>query len=413
MNIKFNPRMSFLSFLIVIVLLTTTTKMIQLCDCFAISSMSTRTHNTKQQAVPRSRVSIRSTSIDDNMVTPISSSSSSSSSRSMSNNTKSIVHSDDKKNNIQHQQMMTFIGTRHVITEPIVIPTLSSNQLLHTFFTNDNNRNLLFPNNNAVSLNLLEYLTAKNEDSRNNYNYDDNNKMLYDFDNNEIINRWRKEAQLGGGEGPTIHDITSSIIQSTSSSNYQHNNNNNKLALFKIDALLQMPGLKITSQSTIGMKLIFNNDYPEYQFTLLDSELIPNGPKPIVWLFNKLTKYRDSTSSFTKVRVERVTNHSSIHFSASTSSRDSWHGDSMSDEETIVFVTDARLETRMHLPPKLLKVLPNVNIAKFEKQGSEAVQKLLEKELEPALYGFRDAFCKFMERSTTRTRKSDISSLKP
>ena len=56
---------------------------------------------------------------------------------------------------------MTFIGTRHVITEPIVIPTLSSNQLLHTFFTNDNNRNLLFPNNNAISLNLLEYLTAK------------------------------------------------------------------------------------------------------------------------------------------------------------------------------------------------------------------------------------------------------------
>ena len=61
-------------------------------------------------------------------------------------------------------------------------------------------------------------------------------------------------------------------------------------------------------------------------------------------------------------------------------------------QQQIVFVTDAKMETRMQLPSKLLKVLPNVNIAKFESQGSASVQKLLEKELGPALNGFGRTF---------------------
>eukprot|EP01083_Nonionella_stella_P285644 972389_1 len=162
-----------------------------------------------------------------------------------------------------------------------------------------------------------------------------------------------------------------------------------------------MPGLKIISESTIGMKLILDIDnnnnnesssssssfYPEYQFTLLESNLKPNGPRPIVWLFNKLTKYRDSTSSFTKVRVEEVQN---VQDSSNSNSNNN-------KQPKIAFVTDARLETNMHLPSRLLRVLPNVNISKFETQGSEAVQKLLEKELEPALNGFCNAFCNFMK----------------
>jgi hypothetical protein len=173
---------------------------------------------------------------------------------------------------------------------------------------------------------------------------------------------------------------------------------NSNQSVFKIDALLQMPGLNIISQSTIGMKLLLSNginnhnnkledDYPEFQFTLLDSQLKPNGPKPVVWLFNKLTKYRDSTSSFTRVRVEQVMDKDK-------------HDDTNDHTNTnpkIRFVTDARLETRMHLPSSLLKVLPNVNIDKFEIQGSEAVQKLLEKELEPALNAFCDAFVLYLE----------------
>lgn len=244
------------------------------------------------------------------------------------------------------QTTMTFIGTKQVQTKPISIPKSTSTiQNLNDFFSVDSNRNLLFPTNNAQTLHLNQI-------------------------NNRLIDTWQKEAALGGGTGPAN---TSSFVD---------DNSRNKFSVFKIDAPLQMPGLKIISESTIGMKLTLSDgEYPEYQFTLLDSHLIPSGPAPLVWLFQKLTQYRDTTSSFTKVRAEAVPS--------------STYGSDNSSE--IVFVTDARLETRMHLPSTLLKLLPNVNIAKFEKQGSDAVQRLLERELEPALNIFSRAFCSFVE----------------
>ena len=110
----------------------------------------------------------------------------------------------------------------------------------------------------------------------------------------------------------------------------------------------------------------------------MESKLIPNGPPPVVWFFNQLMKYRDTTSSFTRVRAEMRGNHD------------------------IAFVTEARLDTSVRLPSKMLNVLPNVNVARFEKQGSEAIQKLLEKDLEPALNDFCDAF---MAYSLNRGRK--------
>ena len=253
---------------------------------------------------------------------------------------KRLSHRIGVERNDKSIQQMVFIGTRQVMTSPISISKSKPEfiQLLNAFFSNDLNRNLLFPNNNAETFNMEDI-------------------------NDDLIETWAYEATLGGGQSPLMNENDQSQITSATT----------KQAVFKIDALLNLPGLKIISQSTIGMKLILSKEaYPEYQFTLLDSKLIPQGSVPVVWLFKKLTKYRDTTSSFTKVRMEEV------------------------DEGKIIFVTDARLETRINLPPKLLKVLPNVNVAKFEKQGSEAVHKLLEKELEPALNGFCDACCAFM-----------------
>eukprot|EP00551_Chaetoceros_affinis_P006331 CAMPEP_0203680122 /NCGR_PEP_ID=MMETSP0090-20130426/38032_1 /ASSEMBLY_ACC=CAM_ASM_001088 /TAXON_ID=426623 /ORGANISM="Chaetoceros affinis, Strain CCMP159" /LENGTH=305 /DNA_ID=CAMNT_0050548035 /DNA_START=332 /DNA_END=1249 /DNA_ORIENTATION=+ len=300
---------------------------------------------------------------------------------------------------------MKFVATKRVKTEPISIPNVnvdttsaapSTNsliELLNEFFSNESNRNLLFPNNNAESLSSNEHGKLQQQQ----------------FISHEFVEKWTTEAQLGGGEGPTvvqvqvddddtinIHRPQTSFQQplyklvnepTTTIVNNGRNNNHYQVeerqAIFKIDARLQMPGLQIISESTIGMKLLLpspsssssslENQFPEYQFTLLESNLKPKGRAPVVWLFNKLTKYRDSTSSFTKVRVETVT------------------------PDQIMFVTDAKMETRMHLPSKLLKVLPNVNIEKFESQGSASVQRLLEKELGPALNGFGQAFYDFIQ----------------
>ncbi len=314
----------------------------------------------------------------------------------------------------QKPQTMKFIATKRVETEPISIPkymvdmnmnmnmescerettkTKSLTALLNEFFSNDSNRNLLFPSNNAESLNNVGE-----------YDYEEEQLISQEF-----VEKWATEAKLGGGKGPTVVQIGTSkdggnqpLYKLVNEESVDGGAHFEKQSIFKIDALLQMPGLQIISESTIGMKLLLpshvppptttpenqkaglQNDneviiFPEYQFTLLESNLKPKGRAPVVWLFNKLTKFRDSTSSFTKVSVEKVTNNQEQE-------------QQEQQQQQIVFVTDAKMETRMHLPSKLLKVLPNVNIAKFESQGSASVQRLLEKELGPALNGFGRAF---------------------
>lgn len=243
---------------------------------------------------------------------------------------------------------MKFVGQHHVKTDPVSF-TGDSN-LLDDYFSIDEYRELLFPNNNATFL--------------------DRNISP------ELFQRWCKEAEFGGkAKGPIVKSLPNNehILQ-------LHDSINEKVHLMKITANLQMPSLQVTSESIIGVKLLLsrremNRDVmPALQFTLLDSKLVPEGGKTVTWIFNQIMKYRDSTSSFTQVTTERV------------------------DKDNIVFITDARLETRIHIPSGILKYLPSVNVEKFEQQGSASIQKLLEKDLEPALVSFARQFSKVKAR---------------
>jgi hypothetical protein len=240
---------------------------------------------------------------------------------------------------------MTFIGTKHVTTPSVPLPGTAP--LLDDYFSMQEYRALLFPNNNAT---------------------------VFDGPiSDELFATWCREAELGGATGPTLK-TNGGILE-------LYNSETEKQQIMKITAVLQMPSLQIRSESIIGVKLLLskrdksNDVFPELQFTLLDSQLIPDGTSVAAkWIFNQLMKYRDSTSSFTRVTAERT------------------------DERQIAFTTDARLETRIHIPSSILKFLPTVDVAKFEQTGSESIQKLLEKDLEPALLGFRNAFKTFSEK---------------
>ena len=92
--------------------------------------------------------------------------------------------------------------------------------------------------------------------------------------------------------------------------------------------------------------------------------------------------YRGVTSSFTRVRVEDV-------------SEEVNGGEGR--QRMIRFVTDARLQVRVQLTRGAMRALPGVNAARFERQGSRSVQKMLEKELEPALMEFYAAYLRWVE----------------
>lgn len=244
---------------------------------------------------------------------------------------------------------MSFLGEKVVTTAPA---PFTRSKDVQEFFLQERFRNLLFFRNDVS--------TIRNP-------------------TNEMMCRWSSELKLGGGV--ELDHIDGSMGLGPNES------------IIHIKTDLSMPGLKILTKNTIGAKLILfeqsgdgeegdgascNLDagLPEYQFTLLESELIPEGAAPLVWLFKKLTRFRDTTSSFTRVRANNAGG---------------------VDCDKIIFTTEARLETRIQIPQKGIKALPGVDVAKFERQGSKSIQKLLEKELEPALNEFRNAYARYIE----------------
>lgn len=241
---------------------------------------------------------------------------------------------------------MSFLGEKMVTTSPV--PYTNSKDV-QEFFVQEKYRNLLFFRNDVTTVTQPT---------------------------NDMMRRWSSELKLGGGV--ELDNIDASMKLGSNES------------IIRIKTNLSMPGLKILTINTIGAKLLLEQSsgeegdgtscnldtcLPEYQFTLLESELIPEGAPPLVWLFNKLMRFRDTTSSFTRVRAN---NAGGVHC------------------DKVKFTTEARLETRIQIPRKGIKALPGVDVANFERQGSKSIQKLLEKELEPALNEFRDAYARYV-----------------
>ncbi len=292
---------------------------------------------------------------------------------------------------------MKFVGTKHVATPPMVVESITSDYdskhedidqllqgLMNEYFSNDDHRNLLFPNNNSV--NYRGPITR------------------------ELIETWCREAERGGATGPDIIENFDGTISLCNS------NESVKEQIMQISTVLEMPSLHIKSESTIGVKLLLGSGgrtnengrlFPEFQFTLLDSQLIPEGSKPAMWVFNQLIKFRDLTSSFTRVTVESA--HEGNKMNAKGDHMKYNNGSNINDSsKRISFITDARLETRIHIPSAVMKILPSsFDVSKFEKSGSESVQKLLEKELEPALLAFCDSFHTFAMQCQQNTYQSE------
>lgn len=232
---------------------------------------------------------------------------------------------------------MHFAGSQKVTSVPISISSKENAQIIvKDYFMQDNYRDLLFPNNNATKWETPLPI--------------------------EMYRTWCDQAESNGCTGPNVVETLFGEAQIV-------NTKDELASVIKISVNMHFPGLKILSESYIGVKVLAKAlSFPEYQFTLLRSDLIPEGNPAVMWTFNQIIKYRDSTSSFTRVTVE-----------------DKGGG-------SIVFVTDARLGTTISIPAGILQFLPMLDIEKYEKQGSNSIQKLLEKDLSPALNNFAESF---------------------
>jgi len=232
--------------------------------------------------------------------------------------------------------LLKFVGEATTITDPVPLPSQASDdgKSLAAFFSIDSHRDLLMRGTG----NTVEPMEA----------------------NKELMERWITEAKRVGAVPPDEGDP---LLQVTTTG-------------------IQFPGLKILSVATIGAKLIVDDDsgYPVHEFTLVKDTIKAEGPRPIRFIFNKLTATRDE-------EAKEQTTHSLTRTTAKPADSD--------DQMMIVFISSSYLEVDVSFPKVLLRILP-VSKEKAEEQGSQSILKTIEKDSGPALESFKDAYLKYM-----------------
>ena len=225
--------------------------------------------------------------------------------------------------------LLKFVGEATTTTDPVPMPP--SGISLADFFAIDSHRDLLMKGTG----NLVEPMKS----------------------NDELMERWAVEAKKVGAVPPQKGDT---LLQVTTSG-------------------IQFPGLKILSVATIGAKLIADEDggYPVHEFTLVKDTIKAEGPRPIRFIFNKLTAMRDE-------EAKEQTTHSLTRTTAKSAGGDK-----------LVFLSSSYLEVDVTFPRVLLRILP-VSKEKAEEQGSQSILKTIEKDSGPALDNFKKAYMKYV-----------------
>jgi hypothetical protein len=160
----------------------------------------------------------------------------------------------------------------------------------------------------------------------------------------EIWDRWFKEADLTGTPTPRP--------------------NVDEILLVKSSGIPFPLGLTMFVESIVGVSLVLpeesESSFPEYQFTLIKDTIRAEGPRAIVWIYEKITgassgqKEGQATHSFSTLKVESSTD----------------------KPGEIVFQSDVRIEVNVYFPKILLLILP-MSREKSNALGSESTQKTL------------------------------------
>jgi len=194
----------------------------------------------------------------------------------------------------------------------------------------------------------------------------------------ELMEWWREEIQRSGCMGVMPEETD---------------------AMYEIEAPgMNFPGLVVSSFSGVGTKLVetttttstatTDNDEDarqeqqqqfEYQYTLVYSKTIPEGPRMLKWVFNKLIGANGNAErnahSFSKLIVEQTASE-------------------------VVFKAKTNLEIDIKFPAMLLKILP-MSKEKAEEEGSAAVQTTIDKDNKPAFSNIADKYLEFLSSSSS------------
>jgi len=161
-----------------------------------------------------------------------------------------------------------------------------------------------------------------------------------------LYNLWKVEASNAGFETPLVGDA---ILCVTTNG-------------------IHFPGLTIRTRATVGCKKVLVDTTPQLQITLITDELQAQGPDSLVWVFRQLTGGKKQRSSSSERRT-----HSTNTISAEKQS-----------DGNVLFRSVATLTIDVNFPSLLMSVLP-VSKEMAQRQGSDSIRKVVERDIGPAL----------------------------
>ena len=190
-----------------------------------------------------------------------------------------------------------------------------------------------------------------------------NNKaeILLGEEANKLMNEWKKQTVKVGASTPDAekHPELDVICRVNTSG-------------------INFVGLEVKSDALIGTKLVRKeNSSPEIQLVFIKDSQYAEGPKILVWIFNKLTGKGDKKAKTEKEQM--VTSFSKFYATSSN------EGDEIS------LVIETSLDIAVQFPKILLKILP-VSKEKAEEQGSNSILKTLEKDTGASLKRIEEYF---------------------
>ncbi|GFH51172.1 hypothetical protein CTEN210_07648 [Chaetoceros tenuissimus] len=190
-----------------------------------------------------------------------------------------------------------------------------------------------------------------------------NNKaeILSGEESNKLMNEWKKQTLKVGASTPDAenHPELDVICRVNTSG-------------------INFVGLEVKSDALIGTKLVLNeNSSPEIQLVFIKDSQYAEGPKILVWIFNKLTGKDDKKAKTEKEQM--VTSFSKFYATSSN------------EGEEISLVIETSLDIAVQFPKFLLKILP-VSKEKAEEQGSNSILKTLDKDTGASLKRIEEYF---------------------
>jgi hypothetical protein len=142
---------------------------------------------------------------------------------------------------------------------------------------------------------------------------------------------------------------------------------------------INFPGLTIVNKLLNGVKeVVSDKGMPEYEFYLVGEMQETRGAPAVVWLFNTLTgANRKPKGEFSRSKAYALTSASIVEKGGCAA-----------------FSFRSNIEINIEFPDVLIRILP-ASVEKMEKQGSDAVMKVLSREMAPAVIAVRDSFLKW------------------